>query len=348
MSTVLTATASALAADVQRYLSDEPVQACPPSTWYRFRKFARRNRRAVVTAAAAALVVVAAVAGLATSTVLIARALRAETDAKGRLDDALRRERGDAYFHRITLAHHALVADDLGRALELLKDCPDDLRGWEWHYLVRLCKAEPLVIRDETEVNGVAFSPDGERLVSAGGDGAVKVWNGRTGKVIQTLDAHPDAVFSVAFHPDGRHLASVGADQKVKVWDLTTRTQVFDGPCDAVHNFGTAYTVAFSPGDGRQLAAGSGGAAKVWDWRSRQPLHTFDGHQKRAISVAFSRDGRRLASGSGQGSVKLWDPEAGGEPLRSFPKSGAVAVAQAAYSARTGPRKATSPASTAS
>ena len=38
-------TASAFAADVQRYLNDEPVQACPPSAWYRFRKFARRNRR---------------------------------------------------------------------------------------------------------------------------------------------------------------------------------------------------------------------------------------------------------------------------------------------------------------
>ena len=66
-------TASGLAADVQRYLNDEPVQACPPSAWYRFRKFARRNKRAVVTATAAGLVVLAAVAGLATSTVLIVR-----------------------------------------------------------------------------------------------------------------------------------------------------------------------------------------------------------------------------------------------------------------------------------
>src|SRR5438270_4702993 len=66
-------TASGLAMDVRRYLNDEPVLACPASTWYRVRKFARRNQRAVVTASAAALVIVLAIAGLATSTLLIAR-----------------------------------------------------------------------------------------------------------------------------------------------------------------------------------------------------------------------------------------------------------------------------------
>src|SRR5206468_9646873 len=65
-------TANGLAMDVQRYLHDEPVQACPASTWYRFRKFARHNRRAVITASAAALVIVLAVAGLAMDTLLIA------------------------------------------------------------------------------------------------------------------------------------------------------------------------------------------------------------------------------------------------------------------------------------
>src|SRR5262249_1693682 len=52
--------------------------------------------------------------------------------------------------------------------------------------------------------------------------------------------------------------------------------------------------------------------------------HTFAGHHPRAINVAFSGDGRRLASGSGPGSLQVWDLEAGGEPLRSFPKSRAV------------------------
>src|SRR5262249_36146530 len=65
--------ASALAADVQRYLNDEAVQACPPSTWYRFRKFARRNKRALATVSVVAVAMLLAVVVLATSTVLIAR-----------------------------------------------------------------------------------------------------------------------------------------------------------------------------------------------------------------------------------------------------------------------------------
>jgi eukaryotic-like serine/threonine-protein kinase len=310
--------ASALAADVQRYLHDEPVLACPPSAWYRFRKFARRNKAALATAVAVALAVVLTVAGLATSTVLIRReqqatanALQAETQAKDDLEQAL-------YFHRIALAHRDLSADNLGRALKLLGECPDDLRGWEWHYLMRLCRVEPLLFHDTTEVNGMAFSPDGELLASAGGDGTVKIRNSRTGKVIRTLEkAHADSVVSVAFHPDGKHLASRGVDLTVKVWDLTaTGEAVWTEPCDAVRKFGTAYTVAFSA-DGRLLAAGTDGVVKVWDWKNRQLLQNLPGHSFHPISVAFSGDGR-LATGSFREGLKLWDPETG-QLLRTVP-----------------------------
>jgi hypothetical protein len=67
-------TASAFAADVHRYLDDEPVQACPPSALYRFRKFARRNRVPLAIAASAALLVLLVVAGLATGMVLLGQA----------------------------------------------------------------------------------------------------------------------------------------------------------------------------------------------------------------------------------------------------------------------------------
>jgi WD40 repeat protein/serine/threonine protein kinase len=310
--------ASAFAADVQRYLHDEPVLACPPSAWYRFRKFSRRNRRAVVTAVAAVVATVLAVAGLATSTLLIAKALRAETRARDELKQTIERERRDAYFHRITLAYQALSADNLGRALNVLKECPEDLRQWEWFYLMRLCRVEPLVLPDRTEVNGVAFSPDGELLASAGGDGAVKIWNSRTGQLVQTFPAHAGSVVSVAFHPDGTHLASVGTDRRAKVWDWRTGREVFAKPCDVMRKQGSAYGVAFGPPDGRGLAVGSAGAVRVWDWKNDQLLHTFPGHKYDSISVAFSRDGRRLATGAGPEGLKLWDAEAGGLPLRTI------------------------------
>ena len=60
-----------------------------------------------------------------------AEALQAETKAKDDLEVALKREQRDSYFHRIDLVHNALSADNLGRALQFLGECPEDLRGWE-------------------------------------------------------------------------------------------------------------------------------------------------------------------------------------------------------------------------
>src|SRR5262245_9882572 len=81
-------TANAFAMDVQRYLADEPVQACPPSAGYRFRKFARRYKAALATASAMGLALLIAVAVLATSTVSITRAWQSETQARGDLHEA--------------------------------------------------------------------------------------------------------------------------------------------------------------------------------------------------------------------------------------------------------------------
>jgi WD40 repeat protein len=265
----------------------------------------------VITAVAAG-----GVAGLAVSRALIARALKGKAEA-------LERERLEAYFQRITVAHRELSIDNLAAALRALDDCPEDLRGWEWRYLMRLCKVDPLVITnpDKKEVNGLAFSHDGERLASACGDGAIKLWNSRKGQLLLSFPAHAGSVVSVAFHAHGDHIASVGADNRVKVWDLRTGRAVFEELCDVRREFGTACTAAFSP-DGRRLAAGSGGEVRVWDWKDNRVLYTLVGHTRFPISVAFSRDGRQLASASTGDNLKLWGLE-GGEPLlRTFPPHG--------------------------
>jgi WD40 repeat protein/serine/threonine protein kinase len=303
-------TASAFAADVGRYLNDESVLACPPSAWYRFRKLARRNRRALVTVSVFAVAALIGVGALAVSTVLVWEANKNLKESVDRERKAVDKERREACFQRITVAHRELSIDNLAAALRALHDCPEDLREWEWYCLMRLCKVDPLVIPVKTEANGVVFSPDGERLASAGGDGTITIWDSRTGAVVQTFQAHSDWVVSVAFHPDGKHLASRGADLKLKVWDLTATGQAaFTERCDPTRKFGSSYTVAFGP-DGRQLAAGTDGVVKVWDWKNRQLLHSLPGHNFHSIPVVFSGDGR-LATGGFREDVKLWNPETG-------------------------------------
>src|SRR5439155_25632475 len=207
-------TANGLARDVERRLKDEAVQACPASAWYRFRKFAKRRKGALVVISAVAIGALLAVLTLVVSSVLVWR-------ANDNLKQSLGRERDESYHQRIIVADRELTfSDNLHSARGVLEECPQDLRTWEWYYLMRLCSVEPLVIKDAREVTSVAFSPDGERLASSGADGFVKIWNSRTGQLIQSIKAHQGWAHSVAFHASGKFVVSSGQDKRFRVWDL--------------------------------------------------------------------------------------------------------------------------------
>jgi len=319
-------TASSFAADVQHYLHDEPVQACPPSAVYRFGKFARRNKGALVTATAVGLAVMLAVAGLATSTLLIAReqqattnALQAESQTRADLEQALERERLNSYYQRIALAEQEWSANNLLRMQQLLDDCPEDLRGWEWHYLRRLRYRSPPILHHDAGVSDAAFSRDGRQVASVDYDGVVKVWDVQTGREVLRIQAHDKPAACVAFSPDGHYLATGGRDRTIKIWDVDTRQsiRILQGHQDPITS------VAFSP-HGRRLASASGGGAdaldrtvKVWDVATGQALLTLEGHLRPGGKVVFSPDGRCLASACGDRTVKLWDSETGQE-LQTF------------------------------
>jgi WD40 repeat protein len=166
-------------------------------------------------------------------------------------------------------------------------------------------------IRPEFTARATAavFTPDGMRLVTAGTDGTVKVWDASSGRELLSLKGsvtlHDS---SVAVSPDGQRLAVVGSEG-IKVWDAGTGAEVLSlkGPFSGV---------AFSP-DGRRLAAGGGGIVTVWEAAGGTVIRTLTGHTVAVRSVAFSPDGRRLVSGGGEndkaGEVKVWDLGSGQE-----------------------------------
>jgi hypothetical protein len=197
-------TSSSFAADVQRYLDAEPVQACPASAMYRFRKFARRNKAALMTASVMAFAVLLALAGLAASTVLVSRA-----------NQELRQ---NLYYQNIALAERESSANNLGRVEQLLDACPADLRGWEWHYLKRFRLQNVRPLHHAAAVLSAAFSPDGRWIVSGSQDGKVTVWDARTGEKRCAFQAHKWHVYTVAFSHDGQLLASASWDNTVRVW----------------------------------------------------------------------------------------------------------------------------------
>jgi len=166
-----------------------------------------------------------------------------------------------------------------------------------------------LILGGHGGIGGIAFTPDARVLAAGYGDGAIGIWNVRTGDS-SLLEGHQGAVLSVAFSPDGKSLASSGWDGTLRIWDVTT------GRCHVVfRDEHPVMSVAFSP-DGSLLAAACSDekSVKAYETKTHKLLTTLRGHNEPVLCVAFSPDGKKLASGGGNivapdhpGEVLLWD-----------------------------------------
>lgn len=165
-------------------------------------------------------------------------------------------------------------------------------------------------------VTGIAFSPDGETLISAG-DNTIKLWNLTRGKLIQTLRGHADhwsesAVTSVTVSPNGQFIASGGTDNTIRIWHLQDclefkedETHILTGHGQGSWMAQGVRTVAFSA-DGRILASGGGDKViKLWNTTTWEEISTLTGHAYAVASLAFSPVERSLISTAGR-IMKLW------------------------------------------
>ena len=180
-----------------------------------------------------------------------------------------------------------------------------------WIYDVTIHREVALLTGNMGPISSVAFSPDGNTIISGNQDGTVWVWNTRTGAHIQTFTT-ADWVLSVAFSPDGNTIASGGGHVEglgpgIQLLDIKTgkHLEAFGGPHATL-------SVCFSP-DGKLLASGDdrNNDTHLWDAQTGELIATFNGNTPfgypNVNSVAFSPNGKTIASGSSDGTIRLWN-----------------------------------------
>jgi WD40 repeat protein/serine/threonine protein kinase len=332
-------TANNLARDVEHYLKDEPVEACPPSASYRLRKFARRYRAALVAVGVfVALLVLSALV----STWQAVRATVAERSAVAAFDaeaaerrlaeqqtkiattqTAIATQRAadlawEDYINRVNRAYREVLDDNVALAEDLLFGCAPERRAWEWHYVMRLGHLDRHTRESSfASVNRVVYSPDGSSIAFGSGKpttlpvvgstdhAQVEVWDVTQGRS-RSLPALDGTIHSLAISPDGKRIA-IGSgfmdpriENRITLWDVAGDTMVWEKR-DSV--FPAVMSIAFSP-DGTTLAAGYG----AYSWFSAGRIRLFD-----------VRSGRERDSFPG--------PRGGVNDLSFHPKGAILAIA---------------------
>ena len=169
-----------------------------------------------------------------------------------------------------------------------------------------------LLVGHAAPVSAVAFSSDGDTLVSGSQDGTIQASNPHTGELKASPRGHERGrINSIAFLPQSRIFASGCSDKTVRLWSATTGNYI----TTLMGHTGPVASVAFSR-DGLMLASGGGhedNTIRLWKAEDnfRIAVPSLIGHEYGVTSVAFSPDGQLLVSGSMDDTIRLWDPHTG-------------------------------------
>jgi WD40 repeat protein len=171
-------------------------------------------------------------------------------------------------------------------------------------------------------ISTVAFSIDGNRLITGGTDGFAKIWDVESGRELNSLQGHPqgNAITHLAVSQDNLYLvtstdikAESGSSPLAKVWDMDTGEELltFEGHINSER----IWYLAISP-DGKRVAT-AGSMIKIWELETGVEIVELSGHISSISGLDFNSDGRYLASSSADGTTRLWDTHTG-EFVKAF------------------------------
>ena len=171
------------------------------------------------------------------------------------------------------------------------------------------------------DINNVAFSADGTRILTSSDDSVVKLWDAATGVELGEYKAHLNDcdsfddngrplcwVWGADFSPDGKKFVTASRDMRALVWKTGSQKPVMT----LSGHRSSVYDAAWHPSEDVIATASSDNTIIIWDANTGEALRTLTGHNDNVNAVHFSPDGELLASASSDGNARLWNWRTGG------------------------------------
>ncbi len=287
--------AAEFAADIRRYLAEQPITARPASVLYQLRKFARRNRALTAGVSIAFL-------ALSAATVVSLRELRLS-----RIAEAAAKRQG--YRATIAAASAAIAAADPTSARRSLESADPAQRNWEWRHFAAAIDQSIALVDPGEPIAGAALGVDGREVITVCSSGEVSSRDAVLGTIHWSSRLGASDISDAVFSGDLARLAAILGPQRTSIglWEAQTGRLVrkftpLPWPFDYVAVSGNGQLVAASSSYGPTIVVWGGGSEEPL-WQSS--LHAID-------ALRFSRDGQTLAV-SRQSILSLYEASTGRE-----------------------------------
>ena len=226
----------------------------------------------------------------------------------------------ELYRTQIAAAESAIRLSELAVARAWLDRTDPKMRGFEWRvHDAALDECLSSIPTGSAKVAALAASSDGATLAFGFSDGAVALHRASDGALIAALGSHKESVTYARFDADGSRLVTTSYDRTVKIWNVAERKLDVDfkghgypvGGADFSPDGVLAASCAYERPPERMVV----GTVHLWNSKDGTLVRSLEGGRKPLVGLAFSPDGTRIAAGSWDFCVFVWDA-AGGEPLK--------------------------------